>query len=169
MSTKRLFFALWPDDRQRETLRNAISPVAKLIEGNALYRDAWHVTLFYVGDFPEERIPSLMAAAAEVPFEPFRIRFDRAEFWPRAKIAALVPQVIPPELTRLVEALTDVGREHGVRNEDRVYRPHITIVRRARAFETQRLAQPLMMQWSGYELIESENVRGGSRYRPLKQ
>ena len=167
MSTKRLFFALWPDERQREALRNTISPVAKLVEGSALYRNAWHVTLFYVGEFDEERIPALKASAAEVPFEPFRLRFDRAEFWPRANVAVLAPQIVPPELTQLVEGLTEVGAAHGIRNEDRVYRPHVTIVRRARKFETQRLTQPLMLQWTGFELVESESNRGESSYHVI--
>jgi hypothetical protein len=37
MSTKRVFFALWPDDRQRDRLRNAISPFARQIEGTAVF------------------------------------------------------------------------------------------------------------------------------------
>ena len=169
MSTKRLFFALWPDDRQREQLRNVISPLAKNVEGTAVYRAAWHVTLVFVGDFPEERVPALLAASREIPVEPFRLRFDRAEFWPRQKIAVLATQIVPTELENLAGSLHDLIRAHGVDSRDTVYRPHVTIVRRARAFETQRLAQPLMTQWSGFELIESEPNPGGPRYRPLKQ
>lgn len=169
MSTKRLFFALWPDDRQREQMRNAISPLAKLVEGNAVYRAAWHVTLVFVGDFPEERVPGLMAAADEIEVEPFRLRFDRAEFWPRQKIAVLATQTVPSELEKLAGSLHDLVRAHGIDTRDTVFRPHVTIVRRARAFEAQRLAQPLMTQWSGFELIESEPQPGGARYRPLKQ
>ncbi len=169
MSNKRIFFALWPDDRQREQLRNTISPVAKSIEGNAVYRASWHVTLVFVGDFPEERVPSLLADSAEIAVEPFRLRFDRAEFWPRQKIAVLGIQIVPPELQNLAASLNDLVRAHGVDSQDTVFRPHVTIVRRARNFETQRLAQPLMTQWSSFELIESEPNPGGARYRPLKQ
>jgi len=59
MSTKRLFFALWPNDRQREVLRNAISPVAKLVEGQA----AW---------MAENAIPKLF-----INVEPGQIIFER--------------------------------------------------------------------------------------------
>ena len=45
MSVKRIFFALWPDDRQRDQLRNVISPAAKEVEGEAIHRGSWHVTL----------------------------------------------------------------------------------------------------------------------------
>ena len=44
-----------------------------------------------------------------------------------------------------------------------------TLVRRARHFDTQRLAQPAVIEWSGFELVESVAQPGGATYRPLKQ
>ena len=169
MNTKRLFFGLWPDDRQRDQLRNAISPVAKLVEGSAVYRGEWHVTLVFIGEFEERRIPELQQAAAAVQVEPFRLRFDRAEFWPRPKVAVLVAQTIPSELENLVAALHSVLTDAGVLVEEQRFRPHVTILRRARPFETQRLAQPITVEWSSFELIESVSERGSHSYYPLKQ
>ena len=169
MSTKRIFFALWPDDRQRDRLRDLISPLAKLVEGQVVYRGNWHVTTAFIGNFPETDIPALLARAAVIEFEPFRLRFDRVEFWPRPKVASLVAPTVPPELQRLVDAQNAVLADFGVPVEDRTYRPHITVVRRARPFETQRLAQPAVMEWAGVELVESVSQPGGATYRPLKQ
>ena len=169
MSTKRLFFALWPDDRQRDRLRNAISPVAKLIEGTAVYRGSWHVTLAFIGDFPEAAGPSLLEATQSIRFEPFRLRFDRAEYWPRPKVGVLVAQTVPAELERVVGDLNKILTDAGVVPEERRFRPHITIVRRARTFETQRLAQPCLVEWAGFKLIESVRDRGGSSYYPVEQ
>ena len=169
MSTKRLFFALWPDDRQRDSLRNAISPVAKLVEGSAVYRGNWHVTLAFVGDFEERRIPELQEAASGILFEPFRMRFDRCEFWPRPRVAVLAAQTVPPPLEYLVESLNLVLKDFGVDVDERRYRPHITVVQRARAFETQRLAQAAVVEWQGFELVESVLTHGQRSYHPLKQ
>lgn len=169
MSTKRIFFGLWPDDRQRDRLRDHISPLAKLVEGRAVYRGNWHVTTAFIGEFPEARIAALLARAAEIPVEPFRLRFDRVEFWPRPKVASLVAPTVPAELERLVDAHNALLDEFGIRVESRTYRPHITVVRRARPFETQRLAQPAVVDWSGFELIESVSQPGGAVYRLLKQ
>jgi 2'-5' RNA ligase len=169
VNTKKLFFALWPDDRQRDQLRNAISPVAKEIEGTAVFRGSWHVTLAYIGDYPERQIPGLQAATRLIQVEPFRLRFDRAEFWPRPKIAVLAAQTVPPELARLVESLNLVLAEEGIDADNRLFRPHITIVKRARTFETLRLAQATMSEWSGFELVESISAPGGATYHPLKQ
>lgn len=169
MTTRRLFFALWPNERQREQLRNAISPVAKLVEGSSVYRGNWHVTLAFIGDFAEHRVETLQEAARAVPFEPFRLRFDRAEFWPRPKVAVLAAQTVPAELERLVAALHSVIADAGLEPESRLFRPHITIVKRARQFETQRLAQPVVVEWDGFELVESVPAVGGPNYRLLKQ
>ena len=168
MSSKRLFFALWPDNRQRDRMRDFISPVARLVEGRAVDRRNWHITLAYIGDFPEGRIDELLEAKSKLQVEPFRLRFDRLEFWPRPKIAALVPPTLPPELERLVEDLQGRVLAAGVNPEhQRVYRPHVTVCRNARTFETQRLAQSAITEWSNFELVESVSEPGGATYRPI--
>ena len=167
MSTRTLFFALWPDNRQRDRMRDFISPVAKLVEGRATDRRDWHVTLAYIGELEERFIGELQESAREVEFEPFRLRLDRLEFWPRPKIAALVPPRIPPEHEKLVESLRGIVIAAGIEPALRVYRPHITVVRNARPFETQRLAQSATTEWSSFELVESIKERGSTIYRPL--
>ena len=167
MSTKRLFFALWPDDRQRDRMRDFIGPVAKQVEGNAIDRRNWHVTLAYIGEFPEDRIDELHEARRSVIVEPLRLRFDRVEFWPRPRVAALVSPTVPAELERLVDALNGVLMSVGIVPEQRTYRPHITVVRNARAFETERLAQQAMTEWSSFELVESVSEWGAANYHPL--
>lgn len=169
MDTKRLFFALWPDQRQRETLRDVINSVAKTVEGRAIDRRDWHVTLAFIGTFPEQRVPYLLERASEIAVEPFRLNFDRLEFWPRPKIASLVTATVPPELQALVDSLNEVLRDLGIEPEDRTYRPHITVVRNARTFATERLAQRTTTEWSSFELVESVSAPGGVTYRPLKQ
>jgi len=169
MSSKRLFFALWPNDRQRDQMRNVISPAAKLVEGSAIFRGAWHVTLVFLGEVPEERIPEVQAIARAVKFQPFRTRFDKVEFWARPKVAALAATTVPTELQHLGLSLEVMLEKLGIATESRTFRPHITIVHRARPFETQRLARPALIEWSGFELMESVPQPGGALYRPLKQ
>jgi len=167
--TRRLFFALWPDHRQRERLRDVVNSVAKTVEGQPVDRRNWHVTLAFIGAFPEHRIPLLLERAVEIRVEPFRLNFDRLEFWPRPRVASLTAATVPAELQALVDALNSVLRDAGIEPEERVYRPHITVVRRARAFTTERLAQRTSTEWSSFELMESVSGPGGVSYVPLKQ
>ena len=132
-------------------------------------RRNWHVTLVFIGTFPANRVPYLLEKAAEITVEPFRLNFDRLEFWPRPRVASLVASTVPPELQSLVDHLNDIVADLGIPPEDRNYRPHITVVRNARTFETQRLAQRAMTEWSGFELVESVPGPQGVTYSPLKQ
>lgn len=169
MGARRIFFALWPDDRQRDRLRDVINSVAKTVEGRAVDRRDWHVTLAFIGAFPESQLPGLLERAAEIPVEPFRLGFDRLEFWPRPKIACMVGSTVPPELQDVIARLHVLMQDFGVIPEDRTYRPHITVVRNARTFPTERLTQRALTEWSGFDLVESLPGPGPARYRPLKQ
>ena len=169
MNTKRLFFGLWPDHRQRERLRDVVGSVAKTVEGRIVDRRNWHVTLVFVGAFPEDRVPYLLERAQEIEVEPFRLNFDRLEYWPRPRVASLSAAMVPPELQSLVDSLNGVIQDLGLQPEDRNYRPHITVVRNARSFTTERLTQRVTTEWSSFELMESLSGPGGVSYTPLKQ
>ncbi|MGI9237098.1 MAG: RNA 2',3'-cyclic phosphodiesterase [Woeseiaceae bacterium] len=169
MTTRRIFFALWPDDRQRDRLRDVINSVAKSVEGRIVDRRNWHITLAWIGDYSERQIPALLARAGEIQVEPFRLSFDRLEFWARPKVACMVGATVPAELQALNLALHALMQDIGVAPEDRTYRPHITVARHARSFTTERLTQRVGTEWSSFELVESLPGPGEVRYRPLKQ
>ena len=169
MADRRLFFALWPSDRQRELLRDTLRPVMSSIEGDAVDRRNWHVTLVFIGGFPEEQVPFLQAATGEIAMDPVRLRFDRVEYWQRARVAALMPLATPASLEALVQSLQAKLHAFNIEPEQRLYRPHITVARRARAFETVQLTRPVDLEWQEFELIESTSGPGGVSYSPLKQ
>jgi len=166
---RRLFFALWPDDRQREQLRDVLSPLIRQVEGRPVPRANWHVTLVFLGNIPELRVAELTRRAVMVETRPFRLRFDRLVFWPRPRIACLQAFTVPPPLERLVADLAGIGAHFGVELEHTTYRPHVTAVRAARPFEPVTLARPLDLSFSRFELVESVPGRGASAYRPLNQ
>jgi len=169
VSSKTVFFALWPDNRQRDRLRDVINSVAKTVEGRVVDRREWHITLVYIGDVPDDQIPDLLERASRIQVEPFRLSFDKLEFWARPKVACVVAPTIPAELQSLIAALNSIVQDFGVVPNDRTYRPHITVARNARTFSTERLTQRATTEWSSFELMESVRVPGGVTYRPLKQ
>jgi len=169
MADRKLFFALWPSDRQRDMMRNIINPAVSVVEGTPVDRRNWHVTLVYIGAFPEENIPVLQAVVGEIePFE-IRMRFDRINFWQRPKIATVNPRNMPTGLEELVKSIEQKLQPFGFVPNERVYRPHITVARNARAFPEEPLARPIDLQWSSFELIESLSTARGEQYRPWKQ
>ena len=169
MANKKLFFALWPSPRQREILRDTIGPALSTVEGNAVDRRNWHITLVYIGDFPEEKIPALRAAVSGIDPGEIRLRFDKLTFWQRPKIAAMLTRTVPAELEQLVKSLQRALIPFGFAPDPRVYRPHITVARKARTFQDIQLARPMEFTWTEFELVESVSLRGDIQYHPLKQ
>lgn len=169
MADRTLFFALWPSERQRELMRDIINPALSEVEGVAVDRRNWHITLVYIGAFEEDNIPVLQASVREIPPFDFRLRFDRITFWQRPKIASMNPRNTPSELIELVASLEEKLKPFGFVPNERVYRPHVTVARRARTFTDVPLARPLDLEWSSFELVESVPTTRGVRYHPLKQ
>lgn len=169
MSDKKLFFALWPSHRQRELMRDNINPVLSSVEGTAVDRRNWHITLVFIGDFPADRLDELQAAAELIEPGEIRLRFDTLSFWQKPKIACLHAKTIPPALDHVVSSLHKALIPFGYAPEERVYRPHITVARRARAFQDIRLPRAFELTWNEFALVESVPVRGGVHYQPLTQ
>lgn len=168
MAERRLFFSLWPSERQREALRDPIKSAMGPVEGKAVLRGNWHVTLVFLGNVADERLPALQEIAATAKADAFRLRFDRLDFWPRPKIACLLASSVPPELQALVGKLETAVAAAGLPVEERIFRPHLTVARNARPFAPEPLAQPVMLEWSGFELMESVTSPRGVQYLPVK-
>ena len=169
MKKCRLFFALWPSEKQRQIIDSAIEPCKGSLAGKWISRDNLHVTLVFIGGFPEKDIPALQAAAANIRSPAIRLRFERIDFWARPKIMCLQADFVPSQLIELVRSLEKAATRFGFQPEKRSYQPHMTIARRARFFESIRLAQPVELQWSDFHLIESVSTPAGVQYKPLKQ
>lgn len=146
-----------------------MAPLARQVEGRAVPRGNWHVTLVFLGNQPAERVASLLEARSTVGMEAVRLRFDKLVFWQRPKIACLQAVSVPTALGQLVTRLQSVLEPLGIEPEAGTYRPHITAVRAARSFEPLSLARPLELTFSEFDLVESVSTRDGVQYRPLKQ
>lgn len=167
--SRRLFFALWPDPAQRDALATVIDTATEGLAGRRVASANWHVTLNFLGRFPEAGLPELQAGAAAITAEPFALVFDGLDYWDRPRIACLTAGRTPPALARLVGALRELAAGFGIEPQFETYRPHMTVLRRAEHFETRSLAQTLTLQWSDFVLLESTQVDGELRYLPVKQ
>ncbi|MBT5220377.1 MAG: hypothetical protein HOI35_11770 [Woeseia sp.] len=104
------------------------------IEGSTVDRRNWHVTLVFIENFPEQHLPGLWKAMGLIDPGEIRLRFDSLTFWQSPKIACIHAKTTPPELSQLMTKLHQAVAPLGIAPEDRVYRPHITVSRKARAF-----------------------------------
>ena len=149
----RLFLALWPDDAIRAAL--------------ARWRDAWqwraaaapvpdqrlHLTLHFLGAVPAGRIARL-AQAVELPFTPFSVEFGLAQLW-HAGIAVLEPQAAPAALFELQARLGKALEAEGMPPDQRAYRPHVTMARRAGHATPPAEGEPFRWHVDNYALVQS--------------
>lgn len=115
MSSRRLFFALWPDDGERDALLAASGPLRAALGGRAVPRANLHLTLRFLGEVTAGEERAQRAWAATVTSEPIVVCFDRLEWWERPRVLVAVPSVQLP----VQEICPDI----------KSFRAHVTLAR----------------------------------------
>ena len=78
---------------------------------------------------------------------------DAVGVWPESKILWLAPSSPPDALAELEARLSDALAERGFLAEERVYRPHVTLARRARPVDA--VVEPVRFPVRDLALVES--------------
>lgn len=165
----RLFLALCPG----EAVQTALAAQAQAWHWNpdaARYAPAdWHVTLHFIGAVPRSRLAELRAGL-DVPVPPFELRFGQPALWPHG-LAVLLPMALPVALQQLHDLLARRLHQLDLRTDERPYRPHLTLARRAQTARPPARWPAWGWRVRGYALMEStgETEPGGQRYRVLQQ
>jgi 2'-5' RNA ligase len=157
----RLFIALWPDPAVRTLLSRWRDAYAWPKSAAPVRTAQLHVTLHFLGNIPRVRVPELVQGLA-VPFAPFELEFGHTELW-HGGIAVLAPDVVPEPLLALHGALGEALERLGLPLEQRAYRPHVTLARRAGPVMPPIEGPPICWQFDGYALMESK-VGDGAEY-----
>lgn len=152
----RVFFALWPDEATRAAISRATREAVRSSGGRPIAKERLHITVAFLGELTPE---GLGAARAVPPVSvgPFELALDAIGVWPESKILWLAPSALPDALGELEGRLWDALVERGFRAEDRVYRPHVTLARRARPVE----AAVERVHWPVRELALVESFPDG--------
>lgn len=131
-ATARVFFALWPTPEVADRLGDIAEAAARSFGGRATRRDTIHLTLAFLGNVPEARLPELSKAAASVAVEPFAINVDQLGFWSHNHLLWAGCQAASPALEALSGQLRQALARAGFRvgGEGRDFVPHVTLVRR---------------------------------------
>lgn len=165
--SRRLFFALWPDDDIRHQL-DEIARQYRPEKSRAIPVVNLHATLIFLGPQAEELLPDIQSAASSVTGQPFVLESQQIQVWRRPRVMCLCPDRVPNELMALHHQLQQALNDIGVETEDRQYRPHVTLARKVNhPVDPDRLAAPHSWSVDGFSLIESVSSAKGVRYREL--
>ena len=152
-STRRLFFACWP----QEHIRQAIVGRRTLIDGLSSRRvpdHNLHLTLLFLGNQPAERLPDLLAATDDLGSPAFDLCLDRLGWFPGARVVWLGGST-PEAAQALVQRLTHLAHGLALRFDQRRFHPHVTLYRSVAARPALPSPPPLIWPVREFALIES--------------
>lgn len=154
---RRMFYALWPDDATRSHIVRSTKEAVRLSGGRPIAKDRLHLTVAFLGELTEEQL-ELARGAAPIPVGAFDLTLDLVGVWPQSRVLWLAGSELPEPLEALESGLWDALEDRGFVREDRVYRPHVTLARRARGVETVEVAP---VPWRVTELALVESLPAG--------
>ena len=167
--SKRVFFALWPDD----SVRGSISSVSKKsIYGSTtglVHRATnLHLTLHFLGNLTPQQINCALQQAEKVKAEKFELVLDTFGSFEKAKILWVGPSEIPVQLAELHKKLAESLTICHLSVESRSYQPHVTLIRKFKDFKASEVSQKVLWKVDRFALVESVSTTNGVEYRPLQ-
>jgi 2'-5' RNA ligase len=152
-TTRRLFFALWPDDAVRAQIVRATRDAVGSSGGRPARKDRLHATVAFLGALTEA---GLDVARGVPPIEvgAFDLTLDRLGTFEHGGVLWLGPREVPPALTELERRLWDELEGRGFVREERIYQPHVTLARRSRR-SVEAEVPPIAWRVAELALVES--------------
>ena len=128
----RLFVAIDLEDAIRQKIVRFVEGVSGFApEARWMKPEAMHLTLKFIGEFPDAKVDELKAALAGVRSDGFDISLSDTGFFPTAKAARVfwIGVQADERLQRLAAAVDDAVGKLGIAREARTYTPHLTLAR----------------------------------------
>ncbi|HVC30312.1 MAG TPA: RNA 2',3'-cyclic phosphodiesterase [Steroidobacteraceae bacterium] len=165
---RRLFFALWPDERMREALAEATRETARASGGWPVPAGNLHVTMAFLGSVPQRRLGELAEAARAAAPGPERdalgLSFDHLEYWRAAQLLCVAPAEPSAPAAALAGRLQARLAQSGFAPDLKPFRPHVTVVRKVSRPGRIGKMQPVEWSFTQLALIESRTLPEGSLY-----
>lgn len=165
-TSKRLFFALWPDSSIRRQCDELLTSLSSNRCGTAVALGNLHVTLVFLGKVDSQQEQLISQAASRLSVSNMFLTFDQLSYWHKPAIGCLIASKVDPNVTTLVEQLTYIAESCGIVVDKRPYQAHITLFRKQRS---PLLAQFEAILWQAHDfcLVESCSSSSGVVYRVI--
>ena len=154
----RLFLALWPTPSVRTALAARRDAIGWPREARVVSDDRLHLTLHFIGAVPRALWPRL-PGALRVPCHGIALQFQAARAWPHG-LVVLPARTVSDALRELHAALGRALTGLGLPVEQRAFRPHVTLARRAAGAQLPATLPLLSWRSGSYALVNSDPVAG---------
>ena len=164
---RRLFFGL-DAHSQSQALLGLQQQLA--LAASPVVADNLHLTVLFLGAVNEEQLPQLCQLGAKVASQQagFRVVLDQLGVFPQAKVTWIGPSQAPCQLLDLEQTLRAGVSALGLPLDERPYRPHLSLYRKARPLPPSAgPCSPITLPVSGFHLYESCSTPDGVQYCKL--
>ena len=170
--TARVFFAIWPDDMAQKQLAALTEQLQaeSLCSERRTQAENIHLTLVFLGEVESSKLEALCLAVDGIKSfhsRVFDMVIEEIRYWKHNRIVYAATRNVPQELTDLVNAIQNVLFDAGFSFERRVYKPHITLMRKASCHALPELEEPIVWRAREWVLVKSEQISSGSVYIPI--
>jgi len=168
-NSRRIFFALWPDQKVRTEICRAFRQSSQFTyPGRHLAINNLHLTLHFLGNVSEQKLECVSDVAKKIMQDKFQIRLDHFGSFNKAGVFWDGLSVMPESLTKLHLQLGRLLTQCDFYPEARAFSPHVTLMRKYKSREV--LIPHEAVEWTvdQFALVESISVEGGVEYRPLR-
>lgn len=132
-ASQRMFFAL-PLNEPPAVNQEVLQRLCQLKnaypgKGRAVPDTNLHLTLAFLGQVTAQQRDLLLTEVDQLRIPAFSVRFDQLGYWKRSKVLWLGSEETPGELLLLAQQLSRCALTVGLPQEERAYKPHITLRR----------------------------------------
>ena len=170
----RLFIAVnFCEKIKNEILRVQENLRSRSLRGNFSRPENFHLTLAFLGETPEEKIPVIFDIINKVKMQPFKIYFNHTGCFTRSRKELWYIGAKPncpglPLLKAIHEQFLDSLLQAGCSVDERPFRAHITLGREIKCLQPAVLDKPdILVDIDRISLMRSENVRGKLIYTEI--
>ena len=164
----RVFFAIKPDDAALEQLTYFAHHLATTYGGKYVKKTNIHLTLAFLGEIAIDQLAILRHIMSNVTAQAFYFSISKIGYWKQNQIIFAETSSCAPELMVLVRNLRRILFVNGYTFDSRTYKPHITLVRKAKSDQCLfNLGTPIRWQVTEWMLIQSKKTDHSVNYIAL--
>lgn len=166
--TIRVFFAIKPDDAALKQLAHLTKQLKSTCNGKYIKEANIHLTLVFLGEIAIDQLKLIRSAMNSITAQAFNFSIDKIGYWKQNKIIFARPNKCVPELLALVNNIQSTLSAIGLAYDSRTYKPHITLVRKAKPIQViPALAPTISWRVTEWFLIQSKQTDLGINYISL--
>lgn len=127
-----------------------------------------HVTLVFLGNIDSCKQSAITQAAAKIVIRPMSLLFNRLSYWKKPAVVCLLAEQVDPAVSSLVSQLSMSARQLGIELDERPYKPHVTLLRKAKS-QVDIDFNPIHWHADSFCLVESCSTPTGVEYRVIER